>query len=82
MKATTLDELKKLLEENPNEYAANFLDENSFAYYCYSKNAYMDLCEKLEKGQPDKTECDRFNLTEDQWKNGVEMARFAHFFEM
>ena len=82
MKATNLEQLKQRVEENPYEYASTFLYDNSFAYHCYANNSYMDLCAKLEKGEVDKDECKRFHITGDEWKESVEMARFAHHQEM
>jgi hypothetical protein len=82
MKAKTVDELKRLIEENPYEYASLFLEDDSFAFYCYSNNSYVDLCEKFESGNVDKAECERFKITEDEWKAGVEMGMLAHYWEM
>ena len=82
MKAANLEQLKKLVEENPYDYASTFLEDNSFAYHCYANNAYMDLCTKLEKGEVDQDECQRFNITGEQWKEAIEMALFVHHQEM
>lgn len=82
MKAKNLEQLKTLIEENPYDYASTFLEDGSFAYHCYANNAYPDLCAKLEKGEADQDECRRFDITEDQWKEGVEMAQFVHYQEM
>lgn len=82
MKAINLDELKRLIEENPYEFPSSFLEDDSFAYHCYASNAYPDLCEKLEQGIVNKDECSHFNLTENQWKEGMEMAKLVYFQEM
>lgn len=82
MKADNLEQLKQLIEENPDEFPSTFLPDGSFAYHCYSSNAYVDLCTKLNMGLVDQDECSQFDITEDQWKEGMEMAKLVHYQEM
>lgn len=82
MKAANLDQLKQLIEDNPYDYPSTFLEDSSFAYHCYANNAYMDLCAKLDAGTVDMDECRTFKITEDQWKEGLEMAKMVYYQEM
>jgi hypothetical protein len=80
--ANTPDELKQLVEENPYEFPSFFLADHSFALHCYSNHSYDQLKSKVKYGQPDPAECAEYELTEDQWREQVEMARLAQMYEL
>ncbi|GAB6096459.1 hypothetical protein JCM14469_27120 [Desulfatiferula olefinivorans] len=80
--AKTPDELKQLVEENPYEFPSMFLADESFALHCYATHSFEQLNAKVKYGQPDPAECAHYELTDDQWREQVEMARLAQMFEL
>lgn len=82
MYASSPDELKKRIEENADEFPSTFIADDSFAFYCYTNYSYMDLKELFEEGQVDRDTCSEWNISEDEWKAGVEMALMVHYHEL
>lgn len=80
-KAKNPQELVKLMEENPYEYASCFLEDGSFAFSCYGRYSYLELMELHEKKEPDPVECKTWNVSEQEWKNGIELAMLAYQYE-
>ena len=82
MKAKNPQELSRLMEEHPYEYASLFLEDGSFALSCYSRYSYIELCELNEKNEPDLNECKTWGIPPEEWKNGIELAMLAYEYEM
>ena len=73
MFATTADELRKMIRENPGTSPSTFLRDDSFASWCYDNRDLRWLKTAFNR-DADPDDCRRWGMTPAQWRVGVEMA--------
>jgi len=49
----------------------------AFSEACYNDNSLEELIGLVEKGTVDKTDCETWHITPDQWRKAVNAACFA-----
>lgn len=76
MYAINADELRKLLNENPEAIPSTFLMDSSFAAECYDKKSVKWLKSAFNR-DADPEECETWRLTPVEWKENIEMALMA-----
>lgn len=76
MIATNANQLRELIRENPGTAPSTFIDDTSFASRCYDDKSIRWLKSAFNR-DADPDDCQRWNLTADQWKENIEMALIA-----
>ncbi len=74
--ATTANELRKLIKENPADYPSTFLIDGSFAAHCFDKLSIREL-KSLFNADADPSDCGKWKISAVEWKNNIEMALIA-----
>ncbi|MCG8473195.1 MAG: hypothetical protein MI742_15240 [Desulfobacterales bacterium] len=81
--ARTADELDALVEANPDRFATEFIEEDSFVEHLL-KNHTMTELNTMAQMPANPVDMERWGLTEDQWQDQVTMAwlvfRYEHNF--
>ena len=73
MFAADLDELKKLIIENPDEMPSSFLRDDSFAAYCYDRLTTLEIKSAFNR-DADPDECRKWGISSMEYKEELAMA--------
>jgi len=73
MYAKTANELRRLIEDNPEESPSVFLKDDSFAADCYDRMTVKELKSAFNR-DAEREDCIKWNLSAAEWKENVEMA--------
>ncbi len=76
MYATTADELRQMMRENPQVSASTFLRDDSFASWCYDNRDGRWLKAAFNR-DADPEDCLNWGISPAEWKANVEMAKVA-----
>ena len=76
MYADSLDELRQMMDRDPDASPSLFLRDDSFAAWCYDRLSVVELCSAFER-DADPGQCRQWGLTATQWKDQVAMALAA-----
>lgn len=76
MYAKTANELRDLIQKNPNDLPSSFLMDSSFAAHCFDKLTLRALKSAFHR-DADPDECDTWNISRVEWKENIEMAYVA-----
>jgi hypothetical protein len=76
MFAKNARELRKLIQDHPEESPSLFLRDDSFAAHCYDNRTPKALKSAFHR-DADPEECWKWRLTAVEWKENIEMALIA-----
>jgi len=75
-KITTI-QLQRRIEDDPDMYALGFLPPDSFARHAYQNKSYPAIRNAYSVNDAEKHDCDRWNLTSEEWLEEMDVARIA-----
>ena len=76
MFAVNAKELRKLIQDHPEESPSTFLRDQSFAAHCYDTRTPRALKSAFNR-DADPEECKKWRLSPVEWKENIEMALIA-----
>lgn len=74
--ATSAEELRDLIEHNPETSPSVFLTDDSFAAVCYDQKTVRELASAFN-GDADVDECRKWRLRVSEWREQIYMALIA-----
>lgn len=73
----TSAELMAQIEKEPDTLASTWLPEGSFAKAAYMEKSIVQLRSPHGPADADKAECEKWDLTPEQWSQQMEIALIA-----
>ncbi len=76
MFATTADELREMILQNPGVSPSTFLRDDSFSAWCYDNRDPLWLKSAFNR-DADPEDCKKWGISPSEWKANIEMAGVA-----
>lgn len=73
----TIAQLKSRMAGDLDAYAIDLLPPDSFARHVYDTKPYPEIKRAHSADDADKAECERWDLTAEQWAEEMDAARIA-----
>jgi len=73
----TIAQTQARIAADPDAYAFEFLPPDSFARHAYETKPYPAIRRAHSPDDADKDECERWNLTAEEWAEEMDAARIA-----
>lgn len=78
----TTAQLKSRMQADLDAYAVDFLPADSFARHAYDNKPYPALRSAHSASDADKEECEKWDLTPEEWVEEMDAARLALVHDM
>lgn len=73
----TIAQLKARIGQDPDTHALDLLPPDSFARHAYESKPYPQIRRAHAPEAADKDECERWQLTPEEWAEEMDAARIA-----